>query len=185
MMTICKGQHNFRNSFDYKINDFSHKSGYQSMSKNKLKKIDDFYFAGIVTGTIGGIIHLLYNLVLLILGVNTSTFWKDLSNVFFAPPEVHSWLAQSYGIISALGMSAFNGVLISLVLKLTGKDYLYIKSITVSMMTGYFIFMFLYPSAGLVYLKHSLTTPYVALVGFTIYGVSTGFLLKRFTVLNR
>lgn len=146
-----------------------------------MKKIEDFYFAGIVSGLTGGIIHLLYNLLLISIGVNTSTFWKDLTNVFFAPPQAFSWAAQLYGVISALGMSAFNGILISLLLKLTGKDYLYIKSITLSMITGYFLFMFLYPEADLDYLQHSLITPYVALGGFAIYGITTGFLLKRYT----
>lgn len=146
-----------------------------------MKKIEDFFSAGLVAGLTGGAVHLLYNLLLLGIGVKTSTFWKDMANVFFAPPEVYSWAAQLYGVISALTMSSFNGVLISLLLKLTGKDYCYIKSIIFSTMTGYFLFMFLYPEADLDYLKHSLTTPYVALGGFTIYGLVTGFFLRAIT----
>lgn len=148
------------------------------MSKHKIK---DFYFAGTVIGIIGGLIHNLLLLVLLLLGLKTRTFWKDMAEVLFEPPEVFTWHAQFLGLMASLALAGINGVLVALLIKLTGRDYLYTKSVSISSGLGFFIFIVIYPLRGLTFLQHSIITNYVAFFTFILYGLTIGYLMKKFT----
>lgn len=144
-------------------------------------KIKDFYFAGTVIGIVGGIIHNLLLLLLIKLGLNTRTFWKDMAEVLFDPPDVLHWSAQLLGLMASLALAGMNGVAIALLIKLTGKDYLYAKSVSVSSAMGFFVFIVIYPALGLDFLRHSITTNYVAFFTFIFYGLVVGYLMKKFT----
>ncbi|MCW3488518.1 hypothetical protein [Dethiobacter alkaliphilus] len=144
-------------------------------------KIKDFYVAGLVIGAIGGIIHNLLLLVLITAGLRTSTYWKDMAKVFFNPPEEFTVYAQIFGLIASIAMAGVNGVLIAVLLKITGRDYLYLKSISASSAVGFIVFMVLYPAMGLDFLQHSINTNYVALFTFIFYGAVVAFMFDRFT----
>ncbi len=144
-------------------------------------KIKDFYAAGFVFGVMGGIVHNLLLYLLLLAGLKTRTYWKDMAEVFFNPPQLFTWYAQLFGLIASLGMAGVSGILIALVLKITGRDYLYIKSISTSSIIGFVVFMVIYPALGLKFLQHSIITNYVAFFTFIFYGVVVGFLFDRYT----
>lgn len=147
------------------------------MSKVKIK---DFYVAGLVFGAFGGIIHNLLLLILITAGLRTSTYWKDMANVFFNPPDLFTVPAQIFGFIASIFMAGLNGVLIAVLLKVTGRDYLYIKSISMSSALGFIVFMIVYPAMeGLQFLQHSVNTSYVALFTFIFYGAVVGFMFDR------
>ena len=144
-------------------------------------KIKDFYFAGTVIGIIGGLIHNLLLLLLLLMGLKTRTFWKDMAEVLFDPPEVFTWHAQFLGLMSSLALAGINGVLVALLIRLTGRDYFYTKSVSISSALGFFVFIVIYPARGLNFLQHSIITNYVAFFTFIFYGLVVGYLMKRFT----
>lgn len=144
-------------------------------------KIRDFYTAGLLAGIIGGIIHNFALLLLILMGIKTRTYWKDMAEVFFNAPQIRTWYAQVYGLIASLAMAGGNGVLIALLLKWTGRDFLYIKSMSLSSAVGFFVFMVIYPALGLKFLQHSITTNYVAFFSFLFYGLVVGYILDKYS----
>jgi len=147
----------------------------------KKVKIKDFYVAGLIIGVLGGIIHNFLLFILITAGLETSTYWKDMAKVFFNPPEEFTFYGQLYGFIASLGMAGVNGVLIAVLLKVTGRDYLYIKTISASSAMGFAVFMVVYPALGLDFLQHSINTNYVAFFTFIFYGGIVGFMFDKFT----
>jgi hypothetical protein len=143
-----------------------------------MRKIDDFFFAGLVAGAIGGIGIMLLNVILLIIGIPHGTYWQAMGGLFYNKELLKTWPAQVHGAIDAIGISAANGVITCFILKYTGKDYLYIKSASLSAFSAYFLFVVVYPQTGLG--KNSAITPWVALVGHTVFtGLFVGYILTK------
>lgn len=147
----------------------------------RVTKIRDFYFAGTVLGIIGGIIHNLLLWVLLLTGLQTRTFWKDMAELLFKPPEVLTWHAQFLGLMASLAIAGINGVLIAIIINFTGRDYIYTKAVSLSSGMGFFVFLVIYPARGLKFLQHSIITNYVAFFTFIFYGLVVGYLMKHYT----
>lgn len=143
-----------------------------------MKKIDDWFFAGLLAGAIGGIGILLLNIVLLLFGIKHGTYWQAMGGLFYNKELLKTWLAQVHGAIDATGVSAANGVLLSFILLKTGRDYLYTKSVVLSAAGAYFLFLLVYPQTGLG--KNSAIVPWVALFGHTVSnGLLTGYILNK------
>jgi hypothetical protein len=143
-----------------------------------MRKINDWFFAGTVTGFISGIAHLLWNSMFLLFGVQHKTFWIAMAGLFYNQQLLFTPLAQVHGMIDAIGVSAAGGILLSAILKFTGIDYLYVKSVILSASSGYFLFILVFPQTGLG--KDSVIVPWIALSGFTIFnGLLNGYLLKK------
>jgi len=148
------------------------------MGEKRMKKINDWFVAGVIAGAIGGAGILLLNVVLLLLGIEHGTYWQAMGGLFFNKQLLQTWVAQVHGALDATGVSAVNGVLLSLTLLITGKDYLYTKSVVLSAFGAYFLFLAVYPQTGLG--KDSLITPWVALFGHTFSnGLLTGYILDK------
>lgn len=149
-----------------------------------MRKIDDFFFAGLIAGAMGGAGIFLLNITLLLLGVPHGTYWQAMGGLFYNKQLMKTVLAQIHGAIDALGVSAANGVLTCFVLKYTGRDYLYFKSAALSAFSAYFLFLAVYPQTGLS--KNSPVTPWVALFGHTIFtGLFVGYILTKIYSFNR
>lgn len=143
-----------------------------------MKKTNDFFFAGLFAGAIGGVCLNLYVYVLVLLGVPTGTYWKAMGGLFYNAELLQTWLAQIHGLIDSIGVSAANGVLFCYVLVVTGRDYLYTKSLALSAAGAYFLFLVVYPHTGLG--KDNPYTPWVALFGHTVFnGLLVGYILKK------
>lgn len=147
-------------------------------------KIKDFFFAGFILGIISGLFFfgLVYSWNLF--GITTRTPWGDATAIFFNPPEVHMFWGELLGFILALAGPVTISILFCLLVKLTGKDYIYIKSIVLSEAIAFFTFAVFYPLVGLKYQKHSITTNYSAFINLIIFGLFLGYLVKRFTDFN-
>jgi hypothetical protein len=149
-----------------------------------MKKINDWFFAGLIAGIIGGMGLIIYNFGLLLLGVPTGTYWKAMGGLFYNKQLLQNWLAQIHGIIDALGVSGANGVLLAWIVKYTGTDYLYTKSLALSAAGAYFLFIVVYPHTGLG--KDNPFTPWVALFGHTVFcGLLAGYVLQRIWTVNK
>ncbi len=149
-----------------------------------MKIINDWFFAGTIAGAIGGAGILMLNFMLLLLGIEHKTYWQAMGGLFFSEQLLQTWQAQVHGAIDAIGVSAMNGVLLSLALLITGKDYLFTKSVVLSAFGAYFLFLLVYPQTGLG--KNSLITPWVALFGHTVSnGLLTGYILNRICSFNK
>jgi len=121
---------------------------------------------------------MLFNVVLLLFGVPHTTYWQAMGGLFYNKQLLHSWFAQVHGIIDAIGVSAANGVLTCFVLKHSGRDYQYMKSVALSAGSAYFLFIVVYPQTGLG--KESPITPWVALLGHTIFlGLLVCYILTK------
>jgi hypothetical protein len=53
-----------------------------------MKKINDWFFAGLIVGAFGGVIHLLYNALLLAIGIKYTTFWQVAAGLFYNQQKV-------------------------------------------------------------------------------------------------
>ncbi len=170
----------------YKINKIKKAKNinYGELISMRLFKINDFYTAGLIMGVLAGIAHNFVLYLLILTGIETRTYWKDMAEVFLNPPQVFTFWGQLYGLIASLGMSGMSGVIIALLIRFTGRDYLYIKTVSASIGTGLFVFMVIYPSLGLNFLQHSLNTQYVAFFSFMFYGLVIGYLFDKFTAFN-
>jgi hypothetical protein len=143
-----------------------------------MTKTNDWFFAGVIAGAIGGAGIILLNAVLLLLGIKHGTYWQAMGGLFYNKELLKDWTAQFHGIIDAVGVSAANGVLLSGTLLFTGRDHLYTKSVILSAAGAYFLFIVIYPKTGLG--KDSLIVPWVALFGHTVSnGLLTGWILNR------
>jgi hypothetical protein len=143
-----------------------------------LRKINDWFFAGAVAGFISGIGHLLWNSMFLLLGVQYKTFWIAMAGLFYNQKLLFTPLAQVHGAIDAIGVSVVGGILLSAILKFTGINYLYVKSVILSASSGYFLFIVVFPQTSLG--KDSTIVPWIALFGFMIFnGLLNGYLLKK------
>lgn len=143
-----------------------------------MKKIDDWFFAGTIAGAIGGAGIISLNIVLLLFGIKHGTYWEAMGGIFYSKELLTTWSAQLHGMIDAIGVSAGNGILLSLTLLLTGRNYLYTKSLVLSASSAYFLFIIVYPQTGLG--KDSLIVPWIALFGHTgSNGLLTGYILNR------
>ena len=144
-----------------------------------MKKTNDWFFAGVVAGFIGGVSHLLWNSGLLLLDIQHKTFWIAMSGLFYNQQLLYTPLAQVHGAIDAIGVSVAGGILLSAIIKFTGRESLYIKSIVLSASSGYFLFIVVFPQTGLG--KDSVIVPWIALFGFTVFnGLLSGYILKKF-----
>jgi hypothetical protein len=144
-------------------------------------KIKDFFFAGIMAGVIGGLIFDLYMFVLKFFKVNTRTPWGDSTALLFNPPEIHMFFAQLYGFLMSLSTPIFIAIAFCLLVKLRGKDYIYVKSVAISEFVSVFTITTVYPLLGLRFLKHSITTHYAGFFGMLLFGVILGYLVKKNT----
>ncbi|MEW6182671.1 MAG: hypothetical protein AB1500_05770 [Bacillota bacterium] len=88
-----------------------------------MKKLNDFFAAGVIIGLIGNIWTTLIVLALILLGLNIRTPWNDLAALFFKEPEVFSFSAQYYGFLATFGVAITNGIIIGGLLKFTGRDF--------------------------------------------------------------
>lgn len=143
-----------------------------------MQKTDDFFFAGLIAGAIGGACLIIYNYGLLLLGLPSGSYWEAMGGLFYNKELLQSWPAQLHGVIDATGVSAMNGVLTCFVLKYTGKEYIYLKSASLSAFGAYFLFVAVYPHTGLG--KDNPYTPWVALFGHTVFiGLLVGYILSK------
>lgn len=112
-------------------------------------KTKDHFFAGVVSGVIGGLFVDIIALTFLLIGIRFRTPWEDMAALLFKSPQLFTWQANFIGIIAAIGVSVTNGIMIAFLLKFTGFAHSNVKSITVSIASGYFGFMILYAYSGL------------------------------------
>jgi len=148
-----------------------------------VKKTDDWFFAGMVAGAIGGWGIFLLNIVLLLMGIKHGTYWEAMGGLFYDKQLLKTTLAQIHGAIDATGVSAANGVVLAYVLLKTGRDYLYPKSVALSALGAYFLFLVVYPQTELG--KNSAIVPWVALFGHTVFnGLLTGYILNKICSFN-
>ncbi|MEL7567697.1 MAG: hypothetical protein AAGU27_22855 [Dehalobacterium sp.] len=149
-----------------------------------MKRVEDCFFAGMVAGIIGGICHLLYNTVLILAGAKHIPFWVAVGGLFYSPKLIFNWSAQIHGMLDAIGISAVNGIITAYTLKITGKDYLYVKSVVLSAASAYFLFLIVYPITKFPG-KNSLIVPWIALFGHTVFnGLLTGYIINKIYSFN-
>lgn len=144
-------------------------------------KIKDFFFAGFTAGMVSGLIFDLYIFILKLFHVNLRTPWGDTTALLFNPPQIYMLPAQIFGFLMSLISPIFIGITFCLFVKLVGKDFIYLKSIAISQFISVFTTAVVYPSLGLSYLKHSITTYYGAFFGMFLFGIILGYLIKKYT----
>lgn len=89
-----------------------------------MKKIDDFFAAGVIIGCISNILTNIDTLPLIwVFGSELRFPWNDLAGVFFKPPEVYTFGAQFFGFLATFGVAVTNGVMFGALLKLTGREF--------------------------------------------------------------
>lgn len=146
----------------------------------EIKKIEDFFFAGVIFGFIAGIINHLLALIFKLL-VIIQTPWEDTTALFFKPPELFTLPAQIFGFLMSLLTPMLIGVFLCLLVKLTGKDHIYVKSIFLSQVITFTNFAIIFPLVGFKSLQHSITTNYGAFLGMFLFGIVLGYLVKKYT----
>lgn len=149
-----------------------------------MKKINDFFGAGVIFGIIGNIFITLYATLVIIMRFNIRSPALDMASLFFKPPELDSNWALLFGLISTFGVAITNGIIVGALLEFTGRDFAYLKSIVVCTASMMFAFMVLYPSLGLEADQHSISTTFVALIGNQLFAIIIAYLFMRYTTVG-
>lgn len=149
-----------------------------------MRKIKDLFFAGVIFGGVGGLTTNLYVFILKILQVKTGTPWRDSTAMFFSPPEAFMFSAKVFGFLMSLNSPIAIGVMLCVLVKLTGKQHIYMKSIALAMGFTFFMFSVVYPFVGISYIKHSIVTNYVAFTAVIVFGGVLGHLINKYTEFN-
>jgi hypothetical protein len=144
------------------------------------KQITDWYFSGFLFGTISGIAIDLMALILLLLGIVPTTPWSDMTHLLFKYPASAHILAKFYGLLTAISAAGITGSFTALLIKLTGKDYIYFKCVSFGLGNQMFTFLVLYPLLGYTTIQHVPQVPLISTALFSIYGLMNGFLFKRY-----
>lgn len=157
----------------------------QNTEGENMKKIDDFFAAGVIIGSVSNILTNIDTLPLIyVFGSELRFPWNDLAALFFRPPEVYTFGAQFFGFLATFGVAITNGVLTGGLLKLTGRDFAYLKSIVVCSTSVMFALMVLFPSLGMRAEQHSVLNTYVALLNNQPFAILSAFLFLRFTTVG-
>ena len=148
-----------------------------------MKKINDWFIAGALAGFIGSIFHLLWNSGLLLIGIQHKTFWNAMSGLFYDQQLLFTPLAQVHGAIDAIGVSVAGGILLSAIIRFTGRNFIYLKSLILSASVAYFLFVVVFPVTSLG--KDSMIVPWISMFGFIVFnGLLEGYILKKVIPVN-
>lgn len=149
-----------------------------------MRKINDFFGAGVIFGFIINLFLSIPTFAMIRLGLSIRPPWSDLAILFFKPPQAYSFSAQIFGYFATFGVAIANGIIIGGLFKFTGRDFAYIKSIVVCTFNVMFAFMILYPSLGLKADQHSLLTTYFAFISNQPFAILVAYLFLRFTTVG-
>lgn len=150
-----------------------------------MKKLDDFIAAGTIMGLVANVFSNLLVLALTGLGLKIRTPWNDMAALYFKPPYTGYISAQIFGVIANYLVAAVNGIIVSGLLRFTGRDFAYLKSIGACLLSFSFAFLILYPSLGLKADQHSIPTTYTAFFGNVFFGALLALLLPKYTHLGK
>jgi Na+-driven multidrug efflux pump len=147
-----------------------------------MKRLNDFFAAGIIIGIVANIVFGALTFVIVpLLGIPIRQPWNDMASLFFKPPEVNTVWAQVYGFLGTFGVSVTNCIIIGGILRSTGRHFAYLKSMVVCSANVMFGFMILYPSLGLVADQHSISTTYYSLILNEVYAIFVAYLFLHKT----
>lgn len=146
-----------------------------------MNKLNDTISASVIIGIIGNLFSIPIVLFVTSIGINIRLPWNDMASLFFKPPEVYTIWAQIYGFLATFGVSIVNCLIIGGLLKFTGRDFAYLKSIVVCSANVMFAFMILYPTFGLNANQYSITTTFFALFANEIYAILVTYLFLHKT----
>ncbi|MEL7567102.1 MAG: hypothetical protein AAGU27_19795 [Dehalobacterium sp.] len=146
-----------------------------------MKRIDDFFAAGVIIGSISNLFNTTASLLYLALDLNLRMPWDDMALLFFRGPSHQTFWAQLLGFFITFGVASTNGIIVGAVYKFTGRDFPYLKSIVVCISSVSFAFMVLYPTLGLKLEQYNVGTTYSALLNNIPFATIMAYLFIRFT----
>lgn len=149
-----------------------------------MKKFDDFFAAGVIIGSIGNIPVLIIVWVSQLIGIKIGSPWGVMTALIFKAPEVHNFWAILFGVISSFGVAIANGIIIGGLLRFTGRDFAYLKSIVVCISSLMFTLMVLFPLLGYTVVQHSIITVYHAFFNNIEFAFFITFLFLRYTTVG-
>lgn len=149
-----------------------------------MKKLDDFFASGVIIGSIGNIVVLTIVWVSLLVGMKIRTNpWDAMAELLFKPPEVYNFYAQLFGLITSFGVSITNGIITGGLLRFTGRDFTFLKSLVVCIST-YILGLMIFPLLGFTVVQHSISTVYHGFFNNIQFAILTAYLFLRFTTVG-
>ena len=137
-----------------------------------------------IIGSIGNIPVLIIVWVSQLIGIQTGSPWGVMTALLFKSPEVYSFWAFLFGVIASFGVAIANGIILGGLLRFTGRDFAYLKSMVVCVSTLFFGLMVLLPSLGYTTIQHSIITVYHAFFNTIEFACFTAFLFLRYTTVG-
>jgi hypothetical protein len=154
------------------------------MRDNNMKKINDFFGAGVIFGLVGNIWINFFPAALILMGFETRTPALDMASLFFKPPELDSTWALLFGLMSTFGVAITNSIIVGALIKFTGRDFAYLKSIVVCSASMMFAFMILYPLLGNEANQHSVLSTFGAFINNQPFAILIAFLFLKYTTVG-
>ena len=142
-------------------------------------KTSDLFFAGAISGLISGLALDTLILILRSFGAPARTPWDDTAALMLLRPEFATGWAKLIAFPVSLITPMIMGIILCLVLKQFGRDFLYFMSIFLAEVGTFLMLIIVYPALGLEVLKHSVATYYAAFCGMFVFGFVLGYTIKR------
>ncbi len=141
----------------------------------------DTLVTGTLAGIVGAIVLDVVTYLALVIGIKTSTPWDVAALVFLRPQYLGTISGYIIGIIGSLALGIAAGIMTSMVIKITGSDYAWLKGVIVAEAVGFATLGFFAPLVKIAgFLKNQPVTNIFAMVNLFIFGLVTGYFIKRY-----
>lgn len=137
---------------------------------------------GAIGGVISTVIFEVTDIVIAyLLGFNYTPAWHAGANIYLNPDLIQTPAGILIGLTNSLFLGGSLGVLIAIVIRISGKDYYLIKGVGTALMWRMGTFGILAPVAQLTpHMKGEIGTQLLALLNFIIIGSVTSIIVAKY-----
>jgi hypothetical protein len=150
-----------------------------------LKKYNDTITIGTISGIIAAIVMTLIDWILLLSGIQFTPPWVVAGNILLNTDVLYTPAGILIGYIVQFLLGSGLGVIVTIVIKLTGKDYYLIKGLGVSS-------LFYIGSTGIMqtlvniapWMRSEISSTLMALINFIVLGVLSSLIIAKYYEFN-
>lgn len=136
---------------------------------------------GTLAGTIGSIVLDFAAYLSRLFGLNIGTPWDVATLVFLNAKYLGTTPGFIVGFIGSIALGIAAGIITSIIVKITGSDYAWLKGVLVAEAFGFAGLGFFAPMLGFAgFLKYQPTTNIFAMADLFIFGLIVGYIIKRY-----
>jgi len=150
-----------------------------------MKKYNDTITIGVISGSIASVIMTVIDWMINFSGVVFTPPWVVSGHILLNTDVLYTTIGILLGLVIQFMLGAGFGVIIAVVIRLTGKDYYILKGLGVGSLffignTG------IMQSVGNIapWMRNELLSTIIALINFFILGTVSSFIIARYSALD-